>query len=55
VAPWFPDMFCNFYFVKNNKIAKNPTTTKAREQNKHRFGILRILEKFDVCLTKFEN
>ncbi len=36
VAAWFPDMFCNFYFVKNHKIAKNSTTTKAR-QNKLRF------------------
>ncbi len=29
VAAWFPDMFFNFYFVKNHKIAKNWTTTKA--------------------------
>jgi hypothetical protein len=35
VAAWFPDMFCNFYLVKNHKIAKNSTTTKAREKNKH--------------------
>ncbi len=46
VAACFPDMFCNFYLVKNPKIAKNSTTTKAREKNKHRFGILRILEFF---------
>jgi hypothetical protein len=32
VAAWFPDMFCNFYLVKNHKIAKNSTTTKAREK-----------------------
>ncbi len=31
VAAWFPDMFCNFYFVKNHKIAKNSTITKARK------------------------
>ncbi len=32
VAEWFPDMFYNFYLVKNNKIAKNnSTTTEARE------------------------
>jgi hypothetical protein len=30
VAAWFPDMFCNFYVVKNHKIAKNSATTKAR-------------------------
>jgi hypothetical protein len=27
-----PDMFCNFYLVKNHKIANNLTTTKAREK-----------------------
>jgi hypothetical protein len=27
-----PDMFRNFYFAKNHKIAKNSTTTKAREK-----------------------
>jgi hypothetical protein len=32
VAAWFPDMFRNFYFEKNHKIAKNSTTTKAREK-----------------------
>jgi hypothetical protein len=32
VAAWLPDMFCNFYFVKNYKIAKNSATTKAREK-----------------------
>ncbi len=30
VAAWVPDMFCNFYFVKNHKIVKNSRTTKAR-------------------------
>jgi hypothetical protein len=46
VAAWFPDMFCNFYLLKNHKIAKNSTTTKAREKNKHRLGIIRIFEIF---------
>jgi hypothetical protein len=32
VAAWFSDMFCNFYFLKNHKIDKNSTTTKAREK-----------------------
>jgi len=32
VAAWVPDMFCNFYFVKNKKNAKNSTTPKAREK-----------------------
>ncbi len=31
-ASWVPDMFCNFYFVKNHKIVKNSTTTKAIEK-----------------------
>ncbi len=37
------DMFRNFYFVKNQKIANNSATTEAREKNKHRSGILRII------------
>jgi hypothetical protein len=41
--------------VKNHKIAKNLTTTQARENNKHRFGILRIVEIFNVYLTKFKS
>jgi hypothetical protein len=32
VAAWFPDMFCNFYLVKNHKIAKNSTTINAKEK-----------------------
>jgi hypothetical protein len=32
VAALVPDMFYNFYLVKNHKIAKNSTTTKAREK-----------------------
>ncbi len=46
VAAWFLDKFCNFYLVENCKIAKNSTTTKARDKNKHVYGILRILEVF---------
>ncbi len=47
VAAWFLVVFCNFYLVKNHKIAKkNSPTAKAREKDTHRFGILRILEKF---------
>jgi hypothetical protein len=30
VAALFPDMFWNFYLVKNHKIAENSTTTTAR-------------------------
>jgi len=31
LATWVPDMACNFYFLKNYKIANNSTTTEARE------------------------
>jgi hypothetical protein len=31
VAAWFTEMFCNFYLVKNHKIAINSTPTKAEE------------------------
>jgi hypothetical protein len=48
-----PDMFCNFYIVKNHKIAKkNSATTKAREKISTDFEFYKF---FDVCLTKFEN
>jgi hypothetical protein len=36
-------------------MAHNSTTTKAREKNKHTFGIHRILEFFVVCSIKFKN
>ncbi len=32
LAAWFPDMFQKFYLVKHHKVAKNSTTTKAREK-----------------------
>jgi hypothetical protein len=32
MAALFPDMFPYFYLVKNHKIAKHLTTTKAREK-----------------------
>jgi len=32
VAAWFPDMLCNFYFMKNYKIDKNSTATEAGEK-----------------------
>jgi len=45
-------MFCNFYAVKNHKIAKNSTTTNAREKIS---TDLESSEFFCVCLTKFKN
>jgi hypothetical protein len=38
------DMFCNYYLVKNHKIADSSATTEAR----HIFGILSILEQFGI-------
>jgi hypothetical protein len=32
LAAWVQDMFCSFCLVKNHKIVKNSTTTKAREK-----------------------
>ncbi len=32
VASWVPDMFYNFCLVKNHKIGKYSTTTKASEK-----------------------
>jgi hypothetical protein len=56
LAALYPDMFCGFYLVKSYKFAKISATTKAREENKPRFGILINLEFFfEMCLTKFKN
>ncbi len=55
VAGLLPDMFFNFYLVKNHKIANKSATTETTEKNKHTFGIHRMLEFFVACLTKFEN
>jgi len=45
----FPDMFCNFYFVKkNHKIAKSSTSTKVRSTYLESLGF------FDAGLTKFK-
>jgi hypothetical protein len=32
VAAWFPDMFCNIYFVKSHKYANKLAATEAREK-----------------------
>jgi len=45
-------MFCNFYLVKNRKIANNSTTTKASEKIS---TDLETLEFFDVCWIEFKN
>ncbi len=43
VATWAPDMFCNFYFLKNHKIANNSMTTKTRELKNIDFESLEFL------------
>jgi len=55
VAALVPDMFWNFYLVKNNKIANNSAITQAREEISTYLESLEFQKFFDVCLTKFEN
>jgi hypothetical protein len=52
VAALMTDVFCNFYLVKNHKIANNSATTKLEKKIS---TYLESLEFFDVCLTKMEN
>ncbi len=35
VAARFPDVYCNFYLLKNPKIDNNLATTEAREKKPH--------------------
>jgi hypothetical protein len=51
VAAWFPDMFCNFYLVKNHKIAHTLTTNKARKKVITDFESSEFYKFFGVCLT----
>ncbi len=56
VPTWFQDMFCNFYLVKNHKIAQNATTTKAREKICADLETFELKNFFNACLTKkFKN
>ncbi len=48
----FLDVFCNFYLVKNHKIADNLTMTKAREKISTDWE---SLEFTGVCLTNYKN
>ncbi len=47
MGSWVPDMFCNFYFVKDYKISFNSKPVKL-EKNKHRLGNHGIIEFFIV-------
>jgi hypothetical protein len=55
MAAWVPDMFYNFYLVKKHKIAKNSTTTIARENISTHLESLEFWKFFDIRLTKFKN
>jgi hypothetical protein len=46
LAAFIADLFYTFYLVKNHQIANISTTTEAKEKNI--FGILRILQMFDL-------
>ncbi len=46
VAALVPDMFHNFYLAKIHKIVNNSTTAGTKEENKHIFGIFRIVDIF---------
>ncbi len=48
-------MFCNFYLVKNHKIANNSTTTEAREKVRKDLESLEFYKFADVGFTKFKN
>jgi hypothetical protein len=47
VAAWVLEMFCNFYLVKNCKIANNWTATIAREKSTY-MESLEFQKNFDV-------
>jgi hypothetical protein len=51
LAAWVPDMLCNFYLVKNHKIAKNSKTTNARKKMSTDLELL----DFFSCMTNFKN
>ncbi len=55
VAALVPDMFCNFYLLKNHKIAKSSATTEARGKISTYLESSEFYRFFNVGLTKFEN
>jgi hypothetical protein len=55
VAALVPDMFCNFYIVKNHKNAYNSAIAESREKISTYLESLEFQKFFGVCLTKFEN
>jgi hypothetical protein len=55
VAAWVPDIFYNFYFLMNHKIADNSTTSKATEKISADLESIEFKKFFDVCLTNFKD
>jgi hypothetical protein len=55
MAAWVPNMSCNFYFLKNHKIADNSTTTKAKEKIVRIWNIYNFRKESDEYLTEFKN
>jgi hypothetical protein len=55
VAALVPDMFHNFYLVKNHKIINNSATTGTREKISTHMEFLEFHKFFDACFAKFEN
>jgi hypothetical protein len=51
VAASVPDMFCNFYLVKNHKIANSSTTTVA---SKRMSAYLESIEFYDIFWCMFD-
>jgi hypothetical protein len=49
-----PRYLLQLLFSENSKNANNATSTKVEEKNRHRFEILRMLDIFVACLTKFK-
>jgi len=55
VAALVPDMFYNFYLVKNHKIVNSSLTTDAREKITTYLESLEFCNFLKICLTNFKN
>jgi len=53
VAALVPDMFCNFYLVKNHKTVNNSATTEARAKICTYWNTWNFRNFFYVCLTNY--
>jgi hypothetical protein len=54
-AAWVPNMFCNFYSMKNHKIVHNLIGAGAREKIHKCLESLDFLQYFDEGLIKCKN